>query len=295
MTARSTDPETARHEKRGWRHFQLTVAILALTVGGWSYAITQLGLVLGKEPVPWNEDTRVSSDFRLQSFPTAFGRYRMIEPNGETVLEDDILDSLGIGRPVDAGRLESRRSNWYMIRRYEDTAAAADSPYKYWQLELYYYTGEQRTVPHIPERCLPAAGVQRLDDRSRPVDFETSGLPEGRPLWSDEAVVFQRDAYEAMVGRARRSRLMAVYYMFCFNGEPVDDWTEVRAKLVVPFGKYCYFAKIQFSPVGGGSIGNFQEADEAAEEFMGQALPHILKHFPSAQDVRALGGRSPSS
>jgi hypothetical protein len=295
MTARSTDPETARREKRGWRHFQLTVAILAVTVGGWSYAVTQLGWVLQKEPVPWRKPTRVSSDFRLQTFPTSFGRYRMIEPNGETVLEDDIMDSLGIGRPVDARRLQNRRSNWYLIRRYEDTEAAPNSPYRFWQLELYYYTGEQRTVPHVPTRCLPAAGVQHVANRSKRVEFSVSGIPEDRPLWSDKPVPFQRDAYEATVGRARRSQLMAVYYMFCFNGEPVEDWTKVRANLVLPFGKYCYFSKIQFSPIGTGGIGDFEEADEAAAEFISQALPNVVKHFPSAQEVRALGGQSPSS
>lgn len=281
--------------KRGWIHFGVAAGLLVLALGGLGFAVTYLEVALQKEPVPWPEDTRVSDDFRLRGLPEQFGPYRMLDTNGETVLEGDILDSLGVGRPIDARRLPDRTSNWYLIRRYEDTRKDESSPYKYWQLEAYYYTGEYRTVPHVPERCLPAAGAEAVEGQSGAVTFSLPALDEDRPLWDTGELVFQRAAYATTRGRMREDRLMTVYYIFSINGEPEDSWLQVRRRLVWPFDKYCYFAKIQFSPLGPGKIEDLDEADRAAEEFMNHAMEHVIKHFPSVKDMRDLSEQESSS
>lgn len=292
MSSRSVHTDSP---KRGWVHFGIAAGILTIALGGLGVAVAYLEVALQKEPVPWPEGTRVSDDFRLLNMPEEFGPYRMLESNGESVLEGDILDSLGVGRPMDARRLPDRTSNWYLIRRYEDTRREDTSPYRYWQFEAYYYTGEYRTVPHVPERCLPAAGAEAVEGQSGSVTFAVPPLGEDRPLWNTGELTFQRAAYATTTGRMQRDRLMTVYYVFSINGEPEDSWLQVRRRLVWPFDKYCYFAKVQFSPLGPGNIEDLEEADRAAEEFMSLAMPHIIRHFPSVQDMHELSERESSN
>ncbi len=303
MNVKATDREGKGASKIGWVHFGIAAGVLLIAVSGFAVAVQYLEGALHKEPVPWPEGTRVSDDFRLLGFPRQFGptnpeggspRFRLLEREGETVLEDDILDSLGIGRPIDGRRLPHRMSNWYMIRRYEDTAQPEDSPYRYWQLEAYYYTGEHRTVPHVPERCLPAAGAEPVSGRSGSVNFAVSGLSHAGSAWDDGPLRFQRAAYSTTTGRMQQDRLMAVYYVFSFNGEPEHSWEAMRRHLVSPWIRYSYFAKVQFAPLGPGDIEDFDEADGAAEEFVSHALPHVLEHFPTVEDVRALSEREAS-
>lgn len=284
-------PEDSRTERRGWIHFGIAAGILVIALGGLGFAVTYMKISLQKSPVPWPEGTLVSDDFRLLNIPTELGPFRMPDSDGEIVLEGDILDSLGVGRPVDKDRLPERMSNWYMIRRYVDTRREENSPYRFWQLEAYYYTGEYRTVPHVPERCLPAAGAEPVEGYSGPVHFEVPPLGKDRPLWNTGKLTFQRAAYATTTGRMQEDRLMVVYYVFSINGEPEDSWVQVRKQLVWPFDKYCYFGKIQFSPLGPGNIEDLDEANEAAQEFMSHALPLVIRHFPSVNDIRDLSER----
>ena len=52
------------------------------------------------------------------------------------------------------------------------------------------------------------------------------------------------------------------------------------------FGKYAYFAKIQFNPVN--EIKDAEEARQATEEFLKYMLPEVLKALPMPEDIEKL-------
>jgi len=139
-----------------------------------------------------------------------------------------------------------------------------------------YYTGGLDMVPHVPERCLIAAGMTLLGG-----DDVRLHVPRAPEPWN-VPITFRRIRYEV----PRLSRRGAQYYVFSLNGYPEAKWTAVRSKLSRPWGKYAYFAKIQFEPVG--QVTDMNKADDVANEFMGYVLPEALKTLPTPQDLERL-------
>ena len=86
--------------------------------------------------------------------------------------------------------------------------------------------------------------------------------------------------------QAQARRRYVDYYIFSVNGQPVTDRLVVRRKLTYPWVKHCYFAKIQFGPAT--AIGDFEDADRAAQEFVSYLLPRALEALPTSQDVQRL-------
>lgn len=275
-------------------HFIIAVVLLATTALGFETVIRTLKLVTQKSPVPWPAGVTVDVDtFRWENLPTEVGgRYFLVEdgvlspqkdgkPDGEVILEDDMLDAVGIGTSRDKRLIRTRESSWYLIRVYEDRTVPEGAPYKYWQLAVYYYTGGlEGTVPHVPERCMQAAGATPLGNAS--VYFNA---PKAQAPWDKEVPFVQARFAQRQAGQYE-VREIVDYYTFSLNGEPESSWEKVRLKLTSPWEHYTYFAKIQFDPLGG--IADLKEADKAAEEFMESFLPLITKALPMPSDVEAL-------
>jgi hypothetical protein len=279
------------------RHFLIAAGVLALTLAGWGYAREGLGVVLNPRPVPWAAGVTVDADHRNTSLATAFGdgnRYRRVEgdgvlwnrhgrperdgrPDGEIVPNDETLRILGVGSGYDHTRYPQRCSNWYVSRVYADTRS--DALHRHWRLDVTYYTGGLNLVPHIPEVCLVAGGARILGS-----DRETFRLQTPREGWSGE-IAFTRTRY-VVPGRHGPS-LRQDYYVFCLNGEPVPSREAVRLRLINPFRRHSYFAKIQFGPLR--EVRDRQATDRAAEAFIQAAIGPILKQLPTAEDVEALG------
>lgn len=271
----------------GDRHFLITVGILTLTAVGWGAAVRWLGIVTQKKPVPWPEGVVLDEDHRLLSLPERLGPFERArdgeltrdnktdgKPDGEIVYTQTDMDSLGVGTDFDRTRFKDRRSNWYVSRVYVDRRPNAVP--RYWRLDLTYYTGGLDLVPHVPDICLWAGGMSVLG--SDGVAFTVPGCSGD---WG-RAVRFRRTRYEDKAGR-----MFVEYYGFSLNGVPQDTREKVRGKLLNPFMRYSYFAKIQFSPLWM-SVENLEETDRKAEEFLRHALPEILKVLPSARAVKAL-------
>jgi len=270
------------------RHFLVAAAILALTAGAWGPAMHWLDIHTLKERVPWPAPVRVSEDGRWTSLPDRLGPFRKIEPNdgllgadgkpvdGENVFPRHDLDTLGM--ESDPSNREKRCSNWYVSRLYVDPRPQA--PVRLWGIGVFYYTGGRDTVPHVPEICMGAAGLKNVVSDRLVVNLP--GLPEG---WA-KAVPFSRTRATDKDGRPR-----VEYYTFSMNGEFGVDRLWVRRRLINPFVRHAYFAKIQFSPLGGSA--DFDEMDLSAEEFLRSALPEVLKALPSSRDVKALERSTP--
>jgi exosortase len=266
------------------RHFIIAAAILAVTAGGWTWATEALHFTAVKNPVPWGARSTVSEDFRLTSLAEEMGPFKRVLPDVESIrggpsfrnwelFTKTDLESLKIGTDVDKTRLADRRSNWYVSRIYRDTRPAA--AVRAWRLDVYYYTGEADTVPHIPEICAQASGATILGGAD--VLF---AVPAAPAPWA-QSVPFRRTQYRLADGKS-----MVDYYTFSMNGAFSDSRGWVRWELLSPLLRHAYFAKIQFSPVQG--VSEFEDSDRSAEEFIRYALPEVLKALPSSQDVAAL-------
>lgn len=269
-------------------HFIVAVAILG--------AVAAAGAMLGwvvKSPVPWPEGVKVDEDFRLLSLASRFGPYAKVladgvlrkpdgKPDGERIFDRTEIKALGLATRHHSDRYPRRRSNWYVSRVYaNDRITDRNDPYKFWRLEVFYYTGLKGHVPHVPERCGQVAGGTLQS--SKAIAFRA---PAAREPW-DQQIDYQRVHFE--YGKPGGVPAQAVeYYVFSLNDTPERSWISVRLRMRLPVPRYNYFAKIQFGPMGVGGIDNVPEADQAAGEFIKYALPSIVKLLPTAADIDKL-------
>lgn len=290
-------------------HFIIAAVILAVTAGGWGLAVSSLKLFTEKYAVPWPAGVEVGEEFVMTSMPDRMGPFEFVSadgeldfdtktgefhtdglPDGEVELREDVMELLGIGTSTDETNLPLRKSNWLSVRTYRDNRRPPGDPLRYWNLEVYYYTGGVDLVPHVPEICAVAGGAIHVGTTDMPIHVDG---PEGP--WSGQ-VRFQRALFERS-GMSGASQQFVQYYIFSVNGVPKGDRNEVRVSLGSLFVKHAYFAKIQFAPrpavqkVGDRLIGvapTPAQADGAAADFVKHFMPHIVKTLPTAQDVARL-------
>lgn len=284
------------------RRFVVVAILLAVTAVAWPLVTHALGLVQWKLPVPCPNVT-LDDKFRNLSFPKKLGvadRYQMVEddgvlfqdprthkpikdgqPDGEVIWDEDTLATAGIGTAADKMYLTQGASNWYLSRIYEDTSEKPDSLYRYWHLDVTYYTGSLDTVPHIPEVCLTAGGMTVPPSESFHMDpiAEIAG-PQNK-AWSGP-LEFRRVPYE----NPENSSRFVQYYIFSLNGNPEWSREKVRLLQLDLWKNYAYFAKMQVYPLH--DVGDPTEMDRHARDFIRAALPAVLKDLPTADDLQKL-------
>ena len=264
------------------RHFLIAVVVLGVSAAGWGAAVHWLGVVTIKQPVPWPEIVRVTEKGHRLTDPAmqmlgSYAKFARSDKNsGDTEYSEDNLKILGMATDYDNTRYEGRRSNWYFSRIYRGDNR---STHRFWTLDVYYYTGGLDLVPHIPDVCLEAGGMS-----VRGTDVVTFTAPGVAGEWGGPVQVC-RTRFEDKDGR-----LLVQYYTFSLNGVPEHSRETVRLKLMNPFVRYSYFAKIQFGPWlrAGDSVTDLSETDKAAQDFFRGALPEILKTLPTERDVQGL-------
>lgn len=285
------------------RQFVIAAIILAAVALGWSATVRTLRWAMLKEAIAWPAGVEVSPDFRLTSLPPVLGKFVLApdgvlqrdprtrkpildgQPDGEIILTEDVLKELGVGTPADKPRLATRSSNWYLSRFYIDRTSPP--PLNAWVLQLTYYTGMLDRVPHIPERCMTAAGATLADKK-----VVTFDLGQKTP-WGSQIklvrVIFQKKDNAGRVDQHFQ------YYTFSLNGANEPLYEKVRWSLAAtPWERYCYFSKIQFSPAFPvtGDV-KAEQVDQAALEFVKGFLPEVLKALPMSAEVEASNaGRS---
>ena len=275
------------------RHFLAAAIILAASAAGWSVLVSAFHLATVKHPVPWPAGVVVNDEFRMTSLPERMGPYAFVTgdgvldrnkdgtphkdgvPDGLGLMSKETLNELRIGTGDDPGNLPLRRSNWFMIRTYEDTRLPVNHPMRYWRLEVYYYTGGVDLVPHVPEICGKMAGADPLRTENMPLR-----LAQAPAAWGTSELNFHKAVL------LDRDRELAQYYIFSLNGVPENSRTTVRLTLASPFVRHAYFAKMQFYPLY--LLPDSAEADGAAKEFASSFLPEVLKALPMPEDIRKL-------
>ena len=281
----------------GNKYFMLAAGIMLFTCIMWDRTIIAMEWVTHKEPVPWPAGVKVDQDSRLVSLATRVGPFvrpgdgelwnqvgalnKDGIPDGENILTQDVLESLGMNSSADRERLPLRSSNWYVSRSYRDTRPGVSRRQSLWRVDVTFYTGGLDTVPHVPDRCLAAAGAKGIGSETITV-VAPSGVPEP---WRGELDVV-RTRYERPDDLGLMSQHFVQYYIFSINGRPESSWKQVRLSLTNPLTRHCYFAKIQIAPRF--VVVDQDQTDAAFQDIMNHFLPRLLRLMPMPKDVRAL-------
>ncbi|MHC4561188.1 MAG: hypothetical protein ACYS8X_00265 [Planctomycetota bacterium] len=279
----SSDPS-----KGGLAAFIVAMVVIGLCAGG----VKLVGWV-EKLPVVWPQGVEVDDAFRNLSLVQSAGPFQIVEPGdpkhlsndehdgADRIFKSDLMSLLGIGGAADRRRYPLRQSNWYISRIYVDSRATGrNSPFRYWRLDVYYYTGLRDSVPHVPEICQEAGGATVTSEN---VFFD---IPAGTSPWR-ERVGFRRVISERTARNGTSARAVE-YYIFSVNGRPLNERIDTRIALNMPTVRHSYFAKIQFGPIPDRTIRDIEEVDRRAEEFMQHLLPHVLGMLPTKEDIRKL-------
>ncbi len=259
---------------RPWLHFALAAGLLLVVGAGWNSIMSLLRWTMAKFPVPHPPGVELS-EHRLISFPEKLGPY-VLMPEGVTEYRKDDLATLGT---------LSHELNWYYAARYRDSrvrgAGGPDGGHCV-LLFLTYYTGLLDAVPHIPLNCLGAAGFTIIYNESGPVPMV---VPTAPAPW--DRIKVYRTTF------AKRNLKTCQYHFFSINGRPSEDWKAVRARLSLPWVRYCFFAKVQLGAfrISPGRLDPETDPEisgQVCQEFLGYALPTILRFLPTAEDVERL-------
>ncbi|ARN57942.1 hypothetical protein [Sedimentisphaera salicampi] len=164
----------------------------------------------------------------------------------------------------------------YIIWEIENTEAPSDSPTKFCSLFITYYTGINDRIPHVPEECYFGAGNV------------VKGYREGQLnlLSSDQQNTSQSYRMVEFVSKAdsiwRGSKPFYVCYLLKVNGEFASNRTEARNIMATNlFGKYSYFAKIEWRFNGKSSHPTKSEIDKASQGLMSFVVEELDKnHWP---------------
>lgn len=235
-----------RHSKLA---FIVVCAILLLTATAFQGAVAYLGLYLRKLPVQPRE--------MLTSIPRVLGSWRAV---GEDVaLPVEMIESLG--------------TDIYLNREY--MRELPDGTKQSVGVHIAYYTGMIDAVPHVPDRCLVAAGLDIID---LPVNVD---LPVDDSAWSDDPgpvnrrtglryrvlefphyVTGQSIRVHMPLGemqlrmseyrqtKARGANVYAGYY-FIANGQTTPGPDKIRLLAFDMKDKYAYYCKVQFTMLKG--------------------------------------------
>lgn len=263
---------TEQNHANARRNATITIAIsggvLFSAVLGIHGVLWANAYVLHKDPVPLRE--------QLFMIPAKMGDWEMISEDPK--LSDDMLEALG--------------TTLYLSRHYGDTAHRG--PGSVVKLHLAYYTGTPDTVPHVPERCWVAAGLQHLG-----MTYPTITLPSNNLRREPDGTL---TAESKLAGRVRvptdqfastvftfgtpndKSKQSNVVYFFLANGKALPTPDGVRAQGFDPRDKYAYYCKVE---IGMFDVADPEEAVARATAFLSAALPEILACLPDWHDVEA--------
>ena len=291
MSDPSTSSVPVEAKETNWTPFIVLCSLLVVATLGWGISMSALGYWTRKLPVPWPAGVEINPvTFQCTTLLKKIGPFVRVEsdgenrglgekdgqPDGEITYPDDVLETLKVGTTLDNKRYDSRTSNWYVARIYEDTREAKTSRYRYWSLSITYYTGSEFTVPHVPDTCAQSGGAT-LQGKEILHAGPIQGVPKS---WEDKAPL------AALQFQSLDGLDLVSFYVFSVNGSPEPNRDVVRMSLMDLRKRYVYFAKIQFSPLK--PRGDLKTTQKKALEFYETMLPEILKQLPTQKDIKQL-------
>jgi hypothetical protein len=194
----------------------------------------------------------------------------------------------------------------YVSRVYVQKSPEGGNPPIAIDLHLAYYTGMVDTVPHVPERCLVAAGWSIAGDTT----IASLGFDPDKLNWQLETVPEERGSiYTARFGSfSDRSGLRIrlprdadriafrinpyIYpggkqklfagYLFLANGGHCPSAEDVRQLAFRLTDDYAYYLKVQFSTL---SVENEEAFTRACASLLSELLPEMMRCVPDWVEV----------
>ncbi len=262
----------------------LCISLLVCGVG-FRAAVKYLNISLQKQPVELRE--------HFATIPRAVGHWKAV--GDDVVLDNATVDTLG--------------TTLYLDRTY--TRKDSEDQLVVLQVHLAYYTGMIDAVPHVPDRCMEAHG---MDQQSLPVNLP---LDIDQSNWIRDPNLIHRKSGEPyptamyshhVTGKPIRVRLPLgevklrttlfgipgdpdgrIYagYFFIANGITTPNPWGVKRLSFDPRDKYAYYCKMQFTMSGGQELTQekFRDAVRDATEVL---LPRVMACLPDWPSVERL-------
>ena len=255
--------------------------LVALAIGAGFLVMAMVGqetIVRANSFVMFKKEVPVRKELDLMEHPT--GRWRFVSQ--DPPLGKDILEELG--------------TTMYLNRTYEDTQWGGSPLGRVADMHVAYYTGTADTVPHVPQQCFKASGLEQVDGGGtvlelrgegyagdptveggyvHPVKATGSGDEVRLPLVDVPATFF------TFSDPKRNNQLVNVAYFFVANGKFLSSPHAVRKNGFDIRDKYSYYCKVQVTV-------HVQDKDEAIERIsslLSEVMPEIMSCLPDWVDV----------
>jgi hypothetical protein len=234
--------------------FIVCVALLGVSAATKSIVIKTLGVQLTKLPIELKKPLDQMDPKKLDPYEVQ----KKLE-----ITNQDILESLGTEKYL----------QWLL----EDKNAAADGSTRFCSLFITYYTGNPDMVPHVPDECYVGGGNTRLKGETLTVEIPWPGQEKPRAIALQYVLFGRKDETFLHV-----ENQFSVQYLFKANSQFCGDRTATRAVLGSNFfGKYSYFAKIEWRFYGKNSHPTQEETLEATQKLLTVLLPVLEEdHWP---------------
>jgi len=180
------------------------------------------------------------------------------------ITDKEILDSLGTKDYI----------QWII----EDTEVSEKSPVKYCDLFITYY-GHHDRVPHVPEECYVAAGIEQIGAKSITLDIGEKADSINMKLLS-----FRSQNPNALSSGSEFSRM----YFFKVNEYFACTRGGVRKALGKNIrGKHSFFSKVEWQFYGGDMVApSGKQIIAASEKLISKILPVLEnEHWPDLDEL----------
>jgi hypothetical protein len=279
-----------------WRHpaFWVAIGVLAASSFTLSAAINYFQIYLKKLPI-YPPNGRL-----VNAIPTESPSFARI--GADQVMGKEIEEVLGTTN--------------YVSRFYREKNGPAGLPPRILQLHLAYYTGMIDTVPHVPDRCMVGAGMDRKGEIVEvPIPFDTArwtlddhvpdhvkgkifrartsnNLDEGNQFvnYTDlQSVPFRLPRDPAAI-KLRAMKFATpdgqnqrwAGYFFIANGGAVSRAEEVRLLAFDLRSTYAYYLKVEFQSE---QVTSAEELATMAGKFLDENFAEIMRCLPDWVEV----------
>lgn len=255
--------------------------LVALAIGA-GFLVTAM---VGQETTVWankivmfKKEVPVRKELDLMEHPS--GRWKFLRQ--DPPLGKDILEELG--------------TTIYLNRTYEDTQWVGSPLGRIADLHVAYYTGTADTVPHVPQQCFKASGLEQVAGGGTVLELRGDGYQpdptvEGgyvhpvKPTGFGDQVrlplVDVPATFFTFSNPQRDNQLVNVAYFFVANGKYLASPHAVRTNGFDIRDKYSYYCKVQVTV-------HVQDKDEAVERIsslLSEVMPEIMSCLPDWVDV----------
>jgi exosortase len=277
----SDSPLRLRFNRRVIGAFVGCVLLLGLGTVALSAGAKAFEVYLKTEPVPLRRS--------LSVVPSSLGPWRSVR---DTQLDAAMIEQLG--------------TSSYLTRMYVDSEGDGGRPL---QIHVAYYTDQIDAIPHVPDRCLVAAGLtQRTPD---PVNIPIDGIAgawtddpdhelDGSPYpiaTIDDPLLAEPVEVRMPVGAplvrhmefldpAHPDRRLHAGYFFVANGRWKASPLGVKLAAFTGGDRHAYYCKIQI--IAEGDVEYDQESFLGdIEPFLSNMLPEIMRSIADWTEVTA--------